>query len=375
MTSNASVVVLGGGVIGLSVAWRCIERGLEVTVVDPHVVGAASPAAAGMLAPVTEAHFGESALLGLNLRAAQSYPTYVEALTEGTGTEVSYRRSGTVSIARDRDEHAELVRTFDFLVRNGLEATLLNPREARALEPQLAPSVQGGIHVADDHQVDNRALLEALRRVVARRATLVQQEAVGVRHENNRVLGVQTAGGDIAVETVVIAMGAWAARLNVDGVAIPVRPVKGQLLHLRSATSIPQLTRNIRGLEAYIVPRSDGRIVVGASVEEQGFDTRATAGATYALLRAAVEIVPGLTECELVEVATGLRPGTPDNAPLIGPTEIPGLFLATGHYRNGVLLAFETGEAIAHMIVTDTVPEVMAPFSPARFRTSEVSKA
>jgi glycine oxidase len=367
----ADAVVVGGGVIGLAIAWRAAQAGMAVTVVDEQPGRGASWAAAGMLAPVTEVHYGERPLLGLNLAAAARWPGFAAAVEEAGGRRVGYTPGGTLAVARDADDNAALEDLYQFQLRCGLEVERLRGRECRQLEPGLHPGIRGGVLAAGDHQVDNRALVEAL---------LVACQRVGVRMvagrvtelavEGDRITGVALGDGErLAAGTVVLAAGCWSGALG--GVAAealpPVRPVKGQLLYLRGPADEPLCSRNVRGLEVYVVPRGDGRVVVGATVEEQGFDTRVTAGAVHDLLRAALELLPDVVELELLETVCGLRPGSPDNAPMIGPAGPEGLVVATGHYRNGILLTPVTADAVAELLATGRVPEAIAPFAPGRF--------
>jgi glycine oxidase len=367
----ADAVVVGGGVIGLAIAWRAAQAGMAVAVVDEQPGRGASWAAAGMLAPVTEVHYGERPLLGLNLGAAARWPGFAGEVEEAAGRPVGYTPGGTLAVARDADDNAALEDLYQFQLRCGLEVERLRGRECRQLEPGLHPGIRGGVLAAGDHQVDNRALVEAL---------LVACQRVGVRMvagrvtelavEGDRVTGVALGDGErLAAGTVVLAAGCWSGALG--GVAAealpPVRPVKGQLLYLRGPADEPLCSRNVRGLEVYVVPRGDGRVVVGATVEEQGFDTRVTAGAVHDLLRAALELLPDVAELELLETVCGLRPGSPDNAPMIGPAGPEGLVVATGHYRNGILLTPVTADAVAELLATGRVPEAIAPFAPGRF--------
>lgn len=325
-----------------------------------------------MLAPVTEAHYGEEALLRLNLASVDLYPAFVRDLENETGRDVGYRACGTVMVARDQDDNAALSELFSFQHRLGLEVRRLRSRELRETEPALSPSVRGGIEVRGDHQVDNRALLEALISACCSRGVdLVSASVTEVLQTEGGVDGVLVAGGTrIPADAVVVAAGAGSG--SIPGVPpLPVRPVKGQLLHLRSTDGIPLLRHNVRGLDVYMVARPDGRLVVGATVEERGFDPAPTAGAVHDLLRFAYELVPGITELELVEISVGHRPGTPDNAPLLGMTSVPGVIVATGHYRNGVLLLPVTADAIARLVLSGEVPETIAPFSIARFEAAE----
>ena len=365
------LAVVGGGVIGLAVAWRAASAGLRVTVVDPAPGGGASWAAAGMLAPVTEVHYGEQALLRLNLAAAARWPGFAAELEEAAGRPVGYLACGTLSVARDPDDLAVIDDLYRFQQGLGLEVERLRSRECRSLEPGLAPGVRGGVLVPGDHQVDNRALVGALLAAAARAGVVLRPAtARGLRVAGGRVRGLVLDGGEaLAAGTVVLAAGGWSGALDGLDPALlpPVRPVKGQLLHLRGPASEPLARRNVRGLEAYVVPRADGRVVVGATVEEQGFDQRVTAGAVHHLLRAAAELLPDVDELELTETAVGLRPGSPDNAPLLGETGLDGLVVATGHYRNGILLTPVTAEAITELLLDGRTPEAIAPFSPRRF--------
>jgi glycine oxidase len=372
------VVVVGGGVIGLAIAWRAAGAGMTVTVVDETPGQGASWAAAGMLAPVTEVHYGERPLLALNLAAADRWPTFAAEVEEVSGHPVGYRPGGTLAVARDADDNAALEDLYQFQLRCGLRVERLRSRECRQLEPGLAPSIRGGVLAAGDHQVDNRALVQSLL-IACRRAgvRLIEGRVAELTVAGDRVTGVALAGGGgrpdggptLAAGTVVLAAGCWSGGLG--GLAAealpPVRPVKGQLLYLRGPADEPLCSRNVRGLEVYVVPRGDGRVVVGATVEEQGFDTRVTAGAVHDLLRAALELLPDVAELELLETVVGLRPGSPDNAPLLGPARTGGLVVATGHYRNGILLTPVTADAIAELLATGLVPDLIAPFAPGRF--------
>jgi glycine oxidase len=393
MTQRPSpdAVVVGGGVIGLGIAWRAALAGMTVTVVDEAPGQGASWAAAGMLAPVTEVHYGERPLLALNLAAAARWPTFAAEVEEASGLPVGYRPGGTLAVARDADDNAALEDLYQFQLRCGLEVERLRSRECRQLEPGLAPSIRGGVLAAGDHQVDNRALVEALLAACQHAGVrMVSGRVAELAVEGDRVTGVVLSGGGpagngsstsagsvasrpagetLAAGVVVLAAGCWSGGLG--GLAAealpPVRPVKGQLLYLRGPADQPLCSRNVRGLEVYVVPRGDGRVVVGATVEEQGFDTTVTAGAVHDLLRAALELLPDVAELELAETVVGLRPGSPDNAPMLGPAGPDGLVVATGHYRNGILLTPVTADAVAELLATGRVPESIAPFAPGRF--------
>ncbi len=369
------VVVVGGGVIGLSVAWRSAGRGLEVTVVDPAPARGATWAAAGMLAPVTEVHYGEEALLRLNLSSAAAWPSFAASLEEASGRQVGYRPCGTLAVAMDGGDRALLEDLYRYQLSLGLDPQLLSSRECRSLEPFLAPGIRGGLLAPGDHQVHNRLLAQALEVAVERAGVrLVRDRVTTVLVDAGRVAGVALATGEhLSTGTVVLAAGCWTGQIAglPDGALPPVRPVKGQILRLKGPAQAPLLGRNLRGLVAgnhlYLVPRADGTVVVGATVEEQGFDVTVRAGAVADLLRDARALMPALDELELAETWAGLRPGSPDNAPIIGPSALPGLVVATGHYRNGILLTPVTADSLASVLAGDGVPQVIAPFSPDRF--------
>lgn len=369
--SGSDLVVVGGGALGLAIAWKAAAAGVPPILVDPNPGRGASWAAAGMLAPVTEVHYGEERLLRLNLYSSERWPDFAAELEAAAGRPVGYRRCGTLTVARDSDDNAALEDLFAFQRRLGLEVERLGSRDCRTLEPALTPRVRGGILVPDDHQVDNRALVTALRQAAERAGVRIRQVAArDLLVSGDRVRGVGLDDGtELGAGTVVLAAGSWSSTLaGLPAEAVPpVRPVKGQLLHLRGPADALLAGRNVRGLDVYVVTRLDGRVVVGATVEEQGYDTSMTAGGVLDLLRYACELLPGLAELELTELTAGLRPGTPDNAPLIGSAVVDGLVLATGHYRNGVLLTPATAEGITDLLTSGGLPERFAPFSPRRF--------
>jgi glycine oxidase len=371
------VVVVGAGVIGLSLGWRAARRGLRTLVLDAESPGGgASGVAAGMLAPVTEATFGEESLLALNLEAARSYPDFVTELESETGVPVYYRASGTLAVALDRDDAELLKRLHAFQVSLGLDAEWLPGRECRRLEPGLAPSVVGGIRSSLDHQVDPRALSRALTDALARSGGELRADSpvTAILSGPEGASGVALRTGErISAEWVVVAAGWRSGTIEglPDDAHVPVRPVKGQILRLRGDAGSPVAQRVVRTTEVYIVPREDGELVVGATVEERGPDTSVTAGGIFQLLRAAYEALPAITELELVEATAGLRPASPDNAPIVGPGAVPGLVWATAHWRNGILLAPITAEGVVELLTGGAVPEVLAAFAPGRFAREE----
>jgi glycine oxidase len=368
------VVVAGGGVIGLAVAWRCAQRGLAVTVVDDGSTDGAWYAAAGMLAPVSEAGYGEENLLALCRASLERFAEFAAEVESASGVAVGLRRAGTLVVGFDADDVSVLDDLHAFHRALGLPAERVTPGQARRREPGLTPRLRGALHVPADHSVDARALRAALR-VAAQRAGArvvegrISRLVVDGDGADGAARGVALADGStVDGEQVVLAAGAWSGTL--PGVpALPVRPVKGQILRLRGAEGLLAGTVRalVRGQEVYLVPTPDGGLIVGATVEELGFDRTVTAGAVFRLLRDAIEVVPAVTELELVETLARWRPGTPDNGPLLGPTDLPGLLAATGHYRNGVLLTPITADALAAWLTGDEPPAVAAAFSPHRF--------
>lgn len=329
-----------------------------------------------MLAPVTEVHFGEEPLLRLNIESSKRYPSFIGELEANTGIEVGYRRCGTLMVARDADDMTELDELFAFQQGLGLEVERLKARQVRELEPGLSQTVRGGILAPNDHQVDPVQLLAALRVACVGAGVELRDERVDrVEVSGDKVEAVVAGSGRYAVAKVVLAGGASASRLDgLPAEVLPlVRPVKGQLLHLAATGIFGVADRNIRGLEVYVVSRTNGRIVVGATVEEMGWDTTVTAGAMHELLRRAYEILPGITELRFVRALVGLRPGTPDNAPVLGETDVENLVMATGHHRNGVLLAPVTADKIAELLETGVTPAGLEPFTPQRFIKKAVS--
>jgi glycine oxidase len=332
-----SVAVVGGGIIGLSIAWRLVESGVDVAVLDGGGAGAWQ-VAAGMLAPGGESAFEEPALARLMRRSGELWPEFAASL----GVDVGYDDTGTLSIAVTADDVAEAARVW---ARQQLP--LLRPSELREREPALSPRIRTGVYDPSERQVDPRRVVAALRDRLAGRIVAKRVESLS----------------EVDAETVVVAAGVGTARLT----GLPVRPVKGQVLRLRGE---PGLLRHVidaavDGRQVYLVPRRDGEIVVGATQEERT-DLTVTAGAVHDLLRAAIELVPALAELELAETTAGHRPGTPDNAPLLGRLD-DRVIVAAGHHRNGVLLAPVTAELIAGLVVTGEADPMLAAFAPGRF--------
>jgi glycine oxidase len=320
-------------------------------------------------------HYGEEALLSLNRASHARWPGFAEELAEASGVAVPLRRAGSLLVAFDEDDLRVLAELHCFQIGLGLDVARLGRRECRRLEPMLSPRIRGGVRVAEEANVDGRAVCAALLAAIDRTGGRVVRERVEeVLVEGGRVAGVRLADGVVRAEWVVLAAGARSASVpGVPPCAVPpVRPVKGQILRLRFDPAAPPFCHNVRalvrGLSVYLVPRDNGELVVGATVEEQGFDVSTTVGGVHDLLRAAIEVVPMVGELELVEAIARARPATPDNAPVIGLTALDGLILAAGHHRNGVLLAPITADAVVEILLGGEAPVDLDSFDVGRFR-------
>jgi glycine oxidase len=401
-------VFVGGGVIGLACAWRAARAGARVVVVErAEPPAGATNVAAGMLAPVGELTFGERALLEMTLASAALWPEFVVEVEAAGGVGTGYERRGALHIALDGDEAAELRRRHDLQRELGLEAEWLPPRGCRALEPGLTPSFHGGVFAAGEASVDPRALARALVAALEAEGVEVRTgtEVVGGVWDGARLAGVRIArrgtdapaagadgtisqpmvtnaacrpgagsiGGadaeEVRADAVVLCNGAWAGQTAwlPEEARPPVRPVKGEVVELRPRPGDgPPAERIVASERVYLVPRPDGRLIVGATVAELGFDTAVTVGGVHELLREAYRLLPDVAEMEMAGMIAGLRPGTPDNLPIVGPGAVEGLVLATGHYRNGILLAPLTADAVAATLAGTPVPSPIAGAVPTR---------
>jgi glycine oxidase len=374
-TRATDVLIVGGGVIGLAIGWRALHAGLTVRLLerDPTIAARTTHVAAGMIAPISEAAPSEPALLALALESAARYPAFVEALEAESGLQMGYRRCGSLFVARDVDEAAVLDRDLAFRRTLGRPVTRLLPSEARRLEPALAPTLRLALEIPDDHAIDPRALSAALARAFTRAGgdlrTGTEVSALSISH--GEVYGVRLDTGEsLAAGQVVVAAGPWSGQIGAipDSAQVPLRPVKGQILTLTDPNGPGMIERVLRMQPGYLVPRGDGRYILGASVEERGFDTTITAGAVFELLRDAIELVPGMSEWALEELNAGSRPGTADNLPVIGPSPVlERLHWATGHHRHGILLTPLTADATVAALTGAKVPEVIAAAGPGRF--------
>ena len=349
--ATPDLIVLGAGAIGLACAWRAARAGLRVEVVDAGAAERASEVSAGMIAPVGEALWGERALLAAALDSAARWPTFAAELEADAGLDVPYRSCGSLHVGLDRDETAALRRVHDLHAELGLEASWLRGSECRRLEPGLTTAANGGYLAPGEAEIDPRALLVALRAAAeARGIKLTSGRAVELLTEGGAVVGVRLEdGSELCAGRVLAATG---ARLGSDPLLLaelrpPVRPLKGEIVRLRCRPGETLCERIVGSERVYIVPRASGEVVVGATVEDRGFDLRVTAGGVHELLREAYRTLPEIAELELLECAAGLRPASPDNAPVIGATALDGLLLAGGHHRHGIMLTPLTADAIA----------------------------
>jgi glycine oxidase len=385
--AEADVLVVGGGVIGLSIAWRAAQQGLVVVVADPQPGQGATHAAAGMLTPIAEAAYAEREIFALGQDSLRRYPAFVAELERVTGLPTGFRQTGTLQVAYDNDDLALLAELRVLQESFGVHLRQLTARECREAEPMLDPAVRGGLLATDDGSVDPRLLSAALLAAAEGAGVrMIRQSVAQIDCTNGRARGVRLADGSVVEAAWTVLAAGWESGtlpgLPAD-VAPPVRPVKGQIIRLRTGPAVPTadpaslapppalLNRTIRGTvrgsTVYLVPRDTGELVVGATQEELGPDTTVTAGAVWELLRDARTLVPGITELELADVVARLRPGTPDNAPIIGQATVSGLVLATGHFRAGVLLAPVTADTVSAYLHTGMPDPIWRAFEPSRF--------
>jgi glycine oxidase len=377
---TSDIVIVGAGAIGLGIGWRLAQRGASVTLFDQGAAGrGASHAAAGMLAACAEAEPGEQALVELGRASQARWPAFAAELLEASGVDVELRREGTLVLALTSDDHARLSHQLAYQKKLGLPLEWLSAGDTRRREPHLAAKLAGAIWSPDDHQVDNRKLVAALRSA-ATTAGAVIHEHCGVElvaTQAGRATGVVLRDGSaVSCSTVVLAAGAWSRAIaGIEEASLPpVRPVKGQMVALRMEQGAPLVNHVVWAPSVYLVPRRDGRLLVGATVEEKGFDATLTAGGVLSLLEAAWRAIPAIEELPIEEMWVGHRPGSRDDAPILGRTLIDGLVYATGHHRNGILLAPITADAIARLVLDGTVEPAIGNFSMERFVSAQAAE-
>ena len=378
--AKPKVAIIGAGVIGLGIAWRLASRGLSVTVFDRGAAGTgASHAAAGMLAACAEAEPGEEALIALGRESQARWPGFAEEVRRASGIDVELRQEGTLAIALTADDQARLHHHLEFQLELGLPLQWISAAETRRREPHLAGKLAGAVWSPEDHQVENRKLAKALYVAAEAAGALIREHTpVGeISTAGPRTDGIILADGTkFAADVVVLAAGAWSR--SIGGLAPelrpPVRPIKGQMLALRMDPSSPLLRHVLWAPGVYMVPRKDGRMICGATVEEKGFDTTLTAGGVLTLLEAAWRAIPAIEELPIEEMWVGHRPGSRDDAPILGPAPLEGLVYATGHHRNGILLTPVTADAIAQLILEGSVAPAIRSFGIDRFAPARAAE-
>ena len=374
---NDRIIIVGGGAIGLSIGWQLAKAGRDVTVFDRDRAGqAASWASAGMLTPLAEVRFQEEGLLRFALKSLELYPEFVGELESDAGHTVGYRPDGVLLVGVTRDDVEHLRFRHDYQRELGLPVEWLSGAGAREREAHLSTQISAAVWCPGDHHVDNRLLVQALKTGFEKAGGhLVEETPVArVEIEGERVRGVEAGGEMHEAATVVLAAGAWSRLVPglPDVCKPPVRPVRGQIMRLEMTKDVTLGTivwysRIASSAVAYMVPRDDGSLILGATSEEMGFDTRLTAGGMFELTRAAWEAVPGVYDLPIIETTAGLRPGSRDDAPILGETPVKGLIMATGHYRKGILLVPITAYNVCELILTGKTPEVIRPFGMDRF--------
>jgi glycine oxidase len=366
-------VIVGGGIIGLSIAWRSLAMGARVTVVDPRPASEASHASAGMLPPANEMLFEQEALFRLCRASRERYASFAAELEVESGLPSGYSRLGVLDVAFDDAGLAALGKLRLFQESAGIATEHLTAAECLRYEPRLAPSVAGGILAPDDGAVDPRRMTAALLAAIERLGGVVIRERATEVLITDRAAGVRLSGGGLVHgDKTLMAAGCWTHLIGgvPDGVVPPIRPIKGQILRFRSPAQFLRsaVRATIGGAAVYLVPRADGELVVGATYEESGYDTTVTAlGLSELTRKLQAALGTSISELRLDEAGAGLRPGSPDDLPVLGETAVPDLLLASGLSRIGVQLAPITAEVIASLLTRNDLPEVAKPFAADRF--------
>ncbi|MEO8513333.1 MAG: glycine oxidase ThiO [Ignavibacteria bacterium] len=366
-----NTVIIGGGIIGLSVGWQLAKKGNNVEILERDQAGkSASWAAAGMLAPQAEMGFEDIELFYLCRKSLEMYPKFCNELFEDSGIKVEVEKTGCILPAFDRDDAERLRRLYDFREKIGMPINWLTGSEAREVEPFLSPRCTGAIWIEDDAQVNNRLMLEALKKAFIKCGGKLYEEhnVENINILNGKVTGVHIHGIDINFDNVIVAGGAWSKQISgiPENLLPPVRPVKGQIINLRLNDSC-RITKVVRAPDVYLLPKSDGRLILGASVEEMGYNVEPTAGEVFRLLERGWEAVPSIYDLPIDSIDVGLRPGSRDHMPIVGDSDVEGLFFATGHYRNGILLTPVTAFELSEWIATGITSETLKGFGISRF--------
>ena len=379
LPARVDIAVVGAGVIGLSIAWRLARLGLSVAVFERAKSGTGtSLAATGMLAAAAEHEPGGGDLLSLALESQRLWPLFRSLLESDSHLSIDHRTDGTLVVALGRDEVERLRFRYEHQRRSGLDARWLSGIEARSLEPGLRPSVAAGVACDGDHQVDPRLLTPALARAVQSRGGRLFENCpvTSLETAGGRISGLVTAAGVCQARTVIVANGVWAGDiLSPQGIDIPLRPLKGQALALKATKQTSTLSRVVWTEQIHLAPKSDGRLIVGSTMEDAGFNAAITAGGTLALLEGVHRALPSSEEMEIEAIWSGFRPTTDDDAPILGTTGVPGLLIATGHHRNGILLAPVTAAALEELVTSGSMTGAASLFGLDRFQGVQPGQA
>jgi len=379
LPARVDIAVIGAGVIGLSIAWRLARRGMSVAAFERAQSGAGtSLAATGMLAAAAEHEPGGEDLLTLALASQRLWPQFRSEIEADSDLSIDHRTEGTLVVALGRDEVERLRFRYEHQQRSGLDTRWLNGIEARLLEPGLRPSVTAGIACDGDHQVDPRLLMPALVRALQSRGGRLFENCpvMSLETAGGRISGLVTAAGVCQARTVIVANGVWAADiLSPQGIDIPLRPLKGQALALKATKQTSPLSRVVWTEQIHLAPKSDGRLIVGSTMEDAGFNAAITAGGMLALLEGVHRALPSSEEMEIEAIWSGFRPTTDDDAPILGATGVPGLLIATGHHRNGILLAPVTAAALEELVTAGSMTGAAPLFGLDRFQDVQPGQA
>lgn len=373
LSASKRIVIVGGGVIGLSVAWRLAREGAphRILLLDAHRAGeGTSRVSAGMVAPIAEAGFEDPSFISFARRSRERYRSFAAEVSADAETPVVLGEEGSIIVAIHRDDVEAMRRVYEHRRHAELPVEWLTGSQAREVEPTLSPRVSAAMWIAYDGQINTRVLLPALVRACIRRGVELREGARVSRIilDGDTVAGVEVNGEGVDADIVVLSAGAWSGTIGglPDDVVPAVRPIRGQIMRLKRTHDFA-MQRVVRGARAYLLPKDDGTVVVGATQEEAGFDATPTAGGIKTILENAWEMVPSIYDLPIEKIEVGLRPGTRDHLPLIGPTRIHGLVMATGHFRHGILFAPTTADAVCAGILTGNYGEHAAAFAPDRF--------
>lgn len=368
----ADVAIIGGGVIGASIAVELAAEKLDVVLLDRQQPGReASWAAAGMLSPGPDSPEALP-LVPLAKESMRLYPAFVATIEALTGKSTSFTRDGTIEIFTSPEGEAERDKMVAQYHALGLAIEPSSIDTARKAEPSLGPAARATAWLPQEATIDPRLFIEALLSAAKSRGVEIQADLAGtsVLMDGNHCSGVVANGTTIPAKCVIVAAGCFSGGIDWLARYAPTHPVRGQMLALRPAGKV--LGRTLRSSKGYLVPRPDGRIIAGSTLEDAGFDKHLTPAGIQAILEGVLELAPALASAQLVDAWAGLRPGTPDNLPILGPTDIRGLYMATGHYRNGILLAPATAKLLSEWVLGKTPSLQVEAFSPLRFRTGEL---